>query len=332
MKKNTLLFRIIAAGADHHPTFIIALAMIILYIILPSKMMASEILIMAIPTVAFILLLGYTGLLNFATGSLFAVGAYTTGILLARYHVHILLALFSSIILSGILAVIMGYLCIKRGGLIFALLTLAFNQLIWFTIWHWRSLTGGSDGIWGIQRSTLSFGLFAVNLKPTFNFFIFVLIVFLVIYIFVQRLIEAPFGKTLQSMRENELRATALGYNPETYKWIAFILSGMICGLGGALFSLHQEYVGEHLANWHTSGEIVIMALLGGAFTLSGALVGSGVFIFIADVLNKFNFLSKSGAWLLVLGVVFIVVVMFFRGGIVGGTEKLYETFRKRSQ
>ena len=330
MRTNSIFSRMMAAGVNPSP-FLIAGAMILLYFILPSKMMASEILIMAIPTMTFILLLGYTGLLNFATGSLFAAGAYTTGILLARFHVPIVLALFSSIIVSGLLALIIGYLCIKRGGLIFALLTLAFNQLVWFTIWHWRSVTGGSDGIWGIQRSALHLGLFVVNLKPTFNFFIFVLIIFLIIYLFVQRLIEAPFGKALLSMRENELRATALGYNPETYKWMAFILSGMICGLGGALFSLHQEYVGEHLANWSTSGEIVIMALLGGAFTLSGALVGSGVFIFISDFLNKFNFLSKSGAWLLVLGVVFIVVVMFFRGGIMGGAEKLYETIRKRN-
>lgn len=330
MKKNSGLSRSIIASKDH-PILIIAVAMIFLYFTLPSKMMASEILIMAIPTVTFILLLGYTGLLNFATGSLFAAGAYTTGILLARFHAPIILALFSSLIVSGLLALIMGYLCIKRGGLIFALLTLAFNQLVWFTIWHWRSVTGGSDGIWGIQRSALQLGLFSVNLKPTFNFFIFVLIIFLIIYIFVQRLTEAPFGKTLLSMRENELRATALGYNPEVYKWIAFILGGMICGLGGALFSLHQEYVGEHLAYWSTSGEIVIMALLGGAFTLSGALVGAGVFIFIADALNKFNFLSKSGAWLLVLGIVFIVVVMFFKEGIAGGTVKLYETLRKRN-
>jgi branched-chain amino acid transport system permease protein len=330
MKKDSLLSGRLAEAA-RHPCLLTALIMFILYFMLPSKMMASEILIMAIPTVTFILLLGYTGLLNFATGSLFAVGAYTTGIFLSRFHVPVLPALFSSILLSGIIAALMGYLCIKRGGLIFALLTLAFNQLVWFTIWHWRSVTGGSDGIWGIQRSTLSLGFFTVNLKPTFNFFIFVLLAYLIVYLFVRRLIEAPFGKTLLSMRENELRATALGYNPEAYKWMAFILSGMICGLGGALFALHQEYVGEHLAYWSTSGEIVIMALLGGAFTLSGALVGSGVFIFIADVLNKYNFLSKSGAWLLVLGVIFIVVVMFFRGGIVGGTEKLFESLRKRN-
>jgi branched-chain amino acid transport system permease protein len=320
------------AGAAGHPCFIIALGMIILYFFLPSKMMASEILIMAIPTMTFILLLGYTGLLNFATGSLFAAGAYTTGILLARFHFPVIPALFLSIIVSGLVALIMGYLCIKRGGLIFALLTLAFNQLIWFTIWHWRSVTGGADGVWGIQRSALHFGIFSVNLKPTFNFFIFTLIIFLIVYLLVRRLIEAPFGKTLLGMRENELRATALGYNPEAYKWIAFTLSGMLCGLGGGLFSLHQEYVGEHLAYWSTSGEIVIMALLGGAFSLAGALVGSGVFIFVADALNKLEFLSKSGAWLLVLGTVFIMAVMFLRGGLIGGMERIYQFVKKGKQ
>jgi len=312
------------------PAIIMAAILVPIYFILPSKMMASEILIMAIPTLAFILLLGYTGLLNFGTGSLFAVGAYTAGILLARHNVHVLLAIIAGVAMSGIISIIMGYFCIKRGGLIFALLTLAFNQLIWFIIWQWKSFTGGPDGIWGIKREALNLGIFSINLKPTFNFYIFVLIFFILIFFFLRRLIESPFGKVLMGMRESELRATAIGYNPETYKWIAFIIGGLICGLGGTLFALHQEYVGEHLANWFTSGEFVIMALLGGTFVLQGALIGSGVFIFLADFLNRFAVLSKAGAWLLVLGAIFIVVVMFLRGGIYGGVEKAYELFRRK--
>jgi branched-chain amino acid transport system permease protein len=316
--------------AELYPAIIMVGILVPIYFILPSKMMAAEILIMAIPTLAFILLLGYTGLLNFGTGSLFAVGAYTAGILLARHNVHILLAIIAGVIMSGIISVIMGYFCIKRGGLIFALLTLAFNQLIWFIIWQWKSFTGGPDGIWGIKRGALNLGIFSVNLKPTSNFYIFVLIFFVLLFIFVRRLIESPFGKVLMGMRESEIRATAIGYNPETYKWIAFIIGGLICGLGGTLFALHQEYVGEHLANWFTSGEFVIMALLGGTFVLHGALIGSGVFIFLADFLNKFTVLSVAGAWLLVLGAIFIVVVMFLRGGIYGGVEKVYESFKKK--
>lgn len=316
--------------AELAPVILMAVIMITLYFLFPSKMMASEILIMAMPTLGFILLLGYTGLLTFGTGSLFAVGAYTAGILLARHQANIFLALLAGVVLSGSVATLMGYFCIKRGGLIFSLLTLAFNQLVWFTIWQWRSFTGGPDGIWGIQRSRLSFGVFGINMKPTFNFFLFVLIVFLLLFLLCQRLIESPFGKVLMGMRESELRATAIGYNPETYKWIAFIFSGMICGLGGALFALHQEYVGEHLANWFTSGEVVMMALLGGAFVLHGALIGSGVFIFLSDFLNRFSILSTAGAWLLILGIIFILVVMFLRGGIYGGAEKVYRSIRRK--
>jgi len=316
--------------AELWPAILMAVILVPIYFILPSKMMAAEILIMAIPTMAFILLLGYTGLLNFGTGSLFAVGAYTAGILLARHQVHVLLAIIAGVAMSGILSIIMGYFCIKRGGLIFALLTLAFNQLVWFIIWQWKSFTGGPDGIWGIKREALNLGIFSINLRPTFNFYIFVLIFFILIFIFLRRLIESPFGKVLMGMRESEIRATAIGYNPETYKWIVFIIGGLICGLGGALFALHQEYVGEHLANWFTSGEFVIMALLGGTFVLHGALIGSGVFIFLADFLNKFIILSQAGAWLLVLGAIFILVVMFLRGGIYGGVEKVYGFFTKK--
>jgi len=315
---------------EFFPGIKMAAILIFLYFVLPSKMMSAEIVIMALPTLAFILLLGYTGLLHFGIGSLFAVGAYTAGILLARHQAHILMAIIAGVAMSGIVSLVMGYFCIKRGGLIFSLLTLAFNQLIWFIIFQWKSFTGGPDGIWGIHRSALHLGVFSINLKPTFNFYIFVIIFFVLTFIFVRRLIESPFGKVLVGMRESELRATAIGYNLETYKWIAFIICGMICGLGGTLFALHQEYVGEHLANWFTGGEIVIMALLGGAFTLHGALIGSGVFIFLGDSLNRFTVLSKAGAWLFVLGVIFILVVLFLRGGIYGGAEKAYELFKKK--
>jgi branched-chain amino acid transport system permease protein len=318
--------------AEILPIIIMSGILIPIYFILPSKMMASEILIMAIPTLGFILLLGYAGLLSFCTGSLFAVGAYTAGILLARCQVHIFVAMIAGILMSGIVAVVMGYFCIKRGGMIFSLLTLAFNQMVWFIIWQWRSFTGGADGIWGISRSHLHLGVLIINLKPTFNFFIFVLFFFALLFIFVRRLIETPFGKVLVGMRESELRATAIGYNPETYKWIVFILSGMICGLGGALFALHQEYVGEHLASFLMSGEILMMALLGGAFVIYGALIGSGVFIFLADFLNRFTVLSKAGAWLLVFGFIFIIVVMFFRGGIYGGVEMVFESVKRKEE
>jgi branched-chain amino acid transport system permease protein len=327
MKEKTVLRRG-GFSAELLVAVIMAAIMIAAYYILPSKMMGSEILIMALPALAFILLFGYTGLLHFGLGSIFAVGAYTAGILLTRYHASILLALIGGIVVTGMVAILVGFFCIKRGGMIFSLLTLAFNQLIWFTIWQWRSFTGGPDGILGIQRTGLNLGLFAINLRPTFNFFLFVLLLFLLTFLFVRRLIESPFGKVLVGMRESELRATAIGYNPETYKWMAFVVSAMICGLGGALFALHQEYVGEHIANWFTSGEIVIMALLGGVFVLYGALIGAGFFIFLSDFLNKFTVLSQAGAWLLIFGVIFILVVRFLRGGIYGGAMKLWEVIR----
>jgi len=314
------------------PDILVCATSIIIYFILPSKMMASEILIMSMPVLGFILLLGYTGLLSFCTGGLFAVGAYTAGILLARYDVHIFVAMFAGIVMSGIAATIVGYFCIKQGGMSFGLLTLAFNQVIWFTIYQWKSVTGGPDGIVGISRSNLDLGVFMLNLRPSFTFFVFVLIFSVLLFIFARRFTESPFGKVLVSLRESELRAKAIGYNPATYKWIAFVVSGMVCGLGGVLFALHQEYVGEHIASFMASGDIMIMALLGGTFSLYGALVGSAVFIFLADFLNQFTALSKAGAWLLIFGLIFILVVMFLRGGIYGGVEKIIQSAWRKQQ
>ncbi len=299
-----------------------------MYFILPSKMMASEILIMAMPTLGFILLLGHVGLLSFGMGSLFATGAYAAGILLARYQCHILVTILGGMVITGIVSAIIGYFCIKRAGLIFALLTLAFNQLIWFTIYKWRGLLGGPDGIVGIYRSTLSLGFFDLNLRPTFNYYIFVLIIFLFLMAFFMRLIESPFGKILLALRENKRRAQAVGYNPETYQWITFIISGITCGLGGALFAIHQEYVGVHLASWVMSGEIIIMGLIGGISCLPGAIVGAGVYIFASDFFNTFDVLARTGGALFLMGIIFILMVIFFRDGIYGEFIKIYSKMK----
>ncbi len=314
------------------PIIIMAIVLFVLPFIVPSQMMAAEILIMAIPTLAFILLLGFLGQLHFGMGSLFAVGAYTTAILMTRYHFPLVPALVAGVIFTGIISAVMGYFCNKQGGMIFALLTLAFNQLIWFIIWQWKSFTGGADGIVGIDRSTLNLALFSLNLRPIFNFYIFVLIFFILTFFAMERLIKSPFGKVLQSLRESELRAKTIGYNPMLYRWIAFIITGMVCGLGGALFALHQEYVGEQLAHWSTGTQIAIMALLGGTFVMYGAIIGAGVFIFLSDWMNKFAILAKTGGALFTLGIVFVLVVMFFEGGLYSGIEALYIRLKEKAR
>ena len=315
---------------EFRPIILMASILLLLPLAAPSQMMAAEILIMAIPTLSFILLLGYVGQLHFGMGSLFAVGAYTTAILMTKSHVPIIPAILAAVVFTGIISAIVGYFCNKQGGMIFALLTLAFNQLIWFIIWQWKSFTGGADGIVGIDRSTLELGLFSINLRPIFNFYVFVFIFLMLTFVIMQRLIKSPFGKVLQTLRESELRAKAIGYDPMIYKWTAFIISGMFCGLGGALFALHQEYVGEHLAHWATGTQIAIMALLGGSFVMYGGVIGAGVFIFLSDWLNKFGFLSQTGGSLLILGIVFVLVVMFFEAGLFGGAESLYIKLKEK--
>lgn len=308
----------------YRPMIILAVILVILPFILPNKMMAIEILCWAFPTLGFILLLGYTGLLHFGLGCFFAAGAFTTGILLARYDTHILLAIFAGALVAGLLSVIVGWFCIKRVGIIFALLTLAFNQLIWFIIYQWKSMTGGPDGIWGIYRSTMDFGIFAINIRPVINLYYLVAIIFFLAFLFTRRLVGSPFGKVLLGMRESELRATAIGYNPETYKWVAFIVCGVLAGVGGGLYALHQEYVGEHLAYWSTGGEMVMMALIGGIFSLYGALIGAGVFILLSDLLSV-----VWARWMLIFGVIFILLIIFLKGGIWSGGERLYEMLRR---
>lgn len=310
---------------------IIAGVLFILFIISPTVQGGSEIIITAIPIMAFIILFGYGGQLSFAFGSLFASGAYFTGILLTRFEVPVIIAMLLSVIATGIISAIIGLLCNKQKELlIFALLTLAFNQIIWFIIWNWRSLTGGADGISGIDSSCLDLLIFSIDLNSDSNFYIFCAIIFIILFVFSTKLIDSPYGRVLRGFRSSELRLTAIGYNSFLYRWIAFIFTGMMCSVGGSLFALHQQYVGEHLAFWTHSGEIVIMALFGGVFSLYGSIIGAGVYILLSDVFVKIPFLGSGGGGFVVLGFLFILVVLYLKGGIFQGFEKIYAAIKSK--
>lgn len=306
---------------------VLLVAFIIYLIILPFAVpypaLATEILIYGMLALTFILLLGYVGLLDFGTAAFFAIGAYSMGLLLKFFHIYILLGMFISVLITTFFALAIGFLCLRRGGIYFALLTLAFNEMIFFIIYEWRDLTGGDSGLHhGIRPDLAPF----LSLQPEINFYFFTLIFFVAVFYLLLRLIHSPFGSVLQAIRENELRTTVLGYNVDRFKLTAFVLAGAIRGLAGSLFAMYQKFVGIEIASWVTSGNVIIMSLMGGVGSLFGGIVGATIFIIASDILS-----AMWERWLLIIGIVFVAVVLFIPGGVWAGLEILYNKLRLKS-
>ncbi|MBW2147865.1 MAG: branched-chain amino acid ABC transporter permease [Deltaproteobacteria bacterium] len=288
-------------------------AVILLPLVVGSYSTATEIWIFGILAVAFNLLLGYTGLLSFGQATFFGLGAYTSGLLLVHYQPNVFVALAAGALAGGLAALIIGYFCVRgMGGIYFILLTFSFNLMVYFVAYEWTSLTGGEDGLGGVGRPGLSIPLFLfVSLKPHLSYYIFTVVVVLSCYYIIGRIVRSPFGKVLQLIRENETRASAVGYNIRLYKLLAFTVAGLFSGLAGMLYAGLFEYVPIEVVEWSTSGNIVFMTLIGGMGNMIGPLLGAGIFIWLSDSLSV-----MWDRWPLILGLIFMAVILFFPGGI----------------
>ncbi len=290
-----------------------AVGIILLPYVLQSYNTASQVCIFGLLAVAFNMLLGYTGLLSFGQATFFSLGAYSSGLLLAHLEWNIFVVMVIATIMGGLGALIIGIICVQRVGIYFILLTFSFNLMFYFIVYEWTEVTGSVDGLYGATRPTLSIPfLFELDLSSYEGYYAFTVAVVLLCYFVIGRIVRSPFGKTLTMIRENELRAAALGYNVKLYKLMVFTIAGMFSGLAGMLYTGLFEYVPIEVANWSTSVEIVFMALIGGIANMIGPLIGAGIFIWLSDTLSVL-----WPRWPLLLGLIFMVVVLFFQGGIV---------------
>lgn len=294
--------------------WILAGFMLLLPFVLPYKTLGAEILIYALGAVSFNILLGFTGMLSFGQGALFGAGAYMTGLLLIHTGLHPLFALLCSCFIGAVTAMVIGIFSIRQVGIYFVMLTLAFNQLAFFIVYQWKSLTGGDDGLLGVPRPDLSiFPGVEIPIQTNLQFFLFVWIIFILSIIAIRRILNSPLGRILMAVKENPERATAVGYNIQHYKLIAFVISGFFTGLAGGLYTLFMKMVPITAVELFTSTDFIVMSLLGGLRSLYGPIVGA-VIVKIAS-----EFLSEIWArWTLILGLTFILFVLFMRGGVWG--------------
>jgi branched-chain amino acid transport system permease protein len=269
---------------------------------------------------AFNLLLGFTGLLSFGHAAFFGAAAYVAGYSIKEWGVTPEVGILSGMVFAALLGWVFGSLAIRRAGIYFAMITLALAQMLYFVLLQMKFL-GGEDGLQGVPRGKL-FGF--IDLADSMNLYYVVFGIFLAGFFLIYRTINSPFGQVLKSIRENEPRAISLGYDVARYKLLAFILSAGLAGLAGATKTVVFQLASLTDAHWHTSGEVVLMTLLGGLGTVFGPVVGAFVIVGLQNQLA-----DKVGSWVqVIMGVIFVICVLAFRRGIVGELMALFKKSR----
>jgi branched-chain amino acid transport system permease protein len=310
-----------------HSVLMIIMVLMVLPFLLPYEALATQIIIWGLLALGYNILYGYTGLLSFGHAAYFGLGAYATGIVLIRTNCSLLAGIGAGVGVACLGAIVIGFFCLRRRGIYFALLTMAFAQMLYFIASIWESLTGGEPGLRNIPHPPLEIpGLFSLNIYTPVRFYFFVFALVVISLLLLNRILGSPFGKVLQGIRENEKRARALGYNTNRIKWLSFILSGTFSGLAGALHALYINFVGLEQLYWETSGKILLMNLLGGPGTFFGPFIGAGVFLYLEDIISGF-----TKYWMIVLGPIFVLCVLFFPQGIWGTVRDLADRFKAAS-
>jgi branched-chain amino acid transport system permease protein len=273
---------------------------------------ATEILIMGLFATSFNLLFGYTGLLSFGHAAYFGTGAYVAALLLRDVQPDFIWVLVAGPVGAGLLALVIGYLCVRLDEVYFAMLTLAFGMMV-FAIFHqWRSLTEGSDGVAGFPITELGLG-FDVQLAHPIHFYYLTLVVTTVSVFLLYRITVSPFGLVLRAMRENTERVAFAGIPVYRYRLYAFALSGFFSGLAGALFAPFNRIAVPEMVHWTQSVEPVLMTILGGAQYFFGPLFGSAVFLILRQWITTY-----SEEWMIYLGVILAFMVIFMPRGALG--------------
>jgi len=277
---------------------------------------AVEILILGLFAVSFNMIFGYMGQLSFGHAAYFGVGAYATGLLLVKTSVPLPICLAVSMITAGIFALVIGYFCVRLTGIYFAILTMAFGQLMYYIIFQWYSFTGGDDGLQGIVPPD-----WISSATAYYYFTLFIVAAALIVIWFIT---ESPFGYTMRAIRENAERTRFIGLNVRKYMLINFAVAGMFAGLAGGLLGPFNRSIAPDLCNWHQSGIPVFMTVIGGPASFFGPLIGSVIYTFLFAFVTGF-----TEYWPLTIGVVIIFVVLYMPGGVMGLAKtklKIFET------
>ncbi|MCJ7495290.1 MAG: branched-chain amino acid ABC transporter permease [Deltaproteobacteria bacterium] len=289
--------------------FLIILVLLLAFLPLTESrfyvFLGTDILIMGLFAVSLNLLLGYTGLVSFGQAAYFGIGAYTCALLMKKASVAFPLAFVAAAVFGAIAAMIIGFFCIRLTKIYFAMLTLAFSQIVWAIAFKWNSLTGGDTGLIGVN--------FPAHLDSPIRFFYFTLAVVALSFYVLRKLVNSPFGRILTTIRENPERTEFIGINVKLFQLIAFMISGFFAAIAGALFGIFNHSIFPDFIFWPQSAEVLIMSLLGGIYNFFGPVVGAAVLLYLRMQVTSF-----TQYWPLILGTILALLLFFFPGGIVG--------------
>jgi branched-chain amino acid transport system permease protein len=283
---------------------------------------AARVLVFALAAMSFNMLLGFTGVMSFGHAAYFGLGAYGAGLTLKFVAASTPLAILAGTLLGGIAGTLFGLLLVRRRGVYFAMVTIAFGQVCFYVAYKWDDFTGGYDGLRGFARAPLDFGLFKIDIASSGTlFYFFVLLVFGLAVGLQALVLRSPFGRTMLAIRENERRARFLGLPVERHIWLSFSISCFFTALAGSLYALLNNFADPLGLNYNKSGNIVMITVMGGMRTFWGPLVGAVLFVMLQDYVS-----SMTTNWMFFVGTTFVLVVLFFPRGLMGMLQKKADT------
>jgi branched-chain amino acid transport system permease protein len=276
----------------------------------------SEVLVTAIAVMSVNLLLGYTGLPAFGNAAYFGLGAYGAALSVTYAHVHFIEAVLIGMVAALLGGLILGPFLLRRRGIYFGLLSIAFGQVFYFIAYRFTDVTGGEDGM---QVARPYAGLPSAHVIVTdLGFYYTALAIFVVVLFAFRTIVRSPFGRTLIAIRQNEPRVRYLGLNTDRFIFVALLISATMAGLSGALFGLLINFAYPLELDWHQSGYFVLSMILGGAGTVWGSVVGAFIYVIGKDIIS-----TKTALWQIFLGALFVACVLGFPRGILGSLQAL---------
>ena len=312
-----------------------AIALILVPFVLPwlgfSPSTINRILIWGLFGIGFDLLFGYTGLLSFGQSAFYGTGGMFAAYLLTEAGFdQVLVAIIIGAAVTGVVGYVIGLIALRRTGIYFAMITVAIAEVFFFVEFNPLSaFTGGENGLPGVPQPQFNLGFTVLKFNTDWSMYCFLAFWYFVGIVVALRIVRSPVGSILSAIRDNPLRAAALGHNIHSYKLTAFIVAAIYAGFAGGLLATMQGFMPPDAFMFETSGQVVMMTAIGGAGTLFGPLVGATVWLFLADFFQ--NTLHLGATWRLVLGIVFVLLVVFLRRGIVGALVDLYRLATDRN-
>ena len=276
-----------------------------------GKFVMNEVLVLSIFAIGYNLILGYGGELSLGHAAYFGLGAYTTILFTSHVVANLYLAIVAGVVVSAFAAALIGAFSLRRRGVYFAMITLAFAQMVYYVVFQWNTLTGGDNGI-ALDTVNGSLGGFDPTAGGT-QFYVFGIVMLVLVWLVTRRIVNSPFGHVLTAIRENETRAVHIGYDVNRYLLIAFVMSGAISGFGGALYAVLFSFVTPNLLLLNISSEVAFMALLGGIGTFNGPIVGAFIYTILSDYLSN---VTKD--WQVFFGAVIVLMILFIPDGLYG--------------